>query len=256
MELSAYEQERLQRIEQNQQLLASLGLQQDKLQLQEAIHSLNAQKSTSTPKRRRTDAIDGATARSSKSNTPLFPTRASRRIRGEAPNDSDDPTRFLGSPQQQQHLSSVLVPPPTLLTLEQYFQRATPVEWRTRITGSYTGWVNPEYVHRYALPKSENEVQHGAVSLGKMRKGAGAGGGGSQAKAAAAASFRTNPNAYFYRLVAPDSVHNRGPWSEEEIDRFVDTSNKYGSGLQWGLFASYIKTRVGYQVRRWEKRKK
>ena len=38
-----------------------------------------------------------------------------------------------------------------------------------------------------------------------------------------------------------------GDWSEEEHKLFVDTAEKHGVGDKWGLFASYIPQRVGYQ---------
>lgn len=38
-----------------------------------------------------------------------------------------------------------------------------------------------------------------------------------------------------------------GDWSEEEHNLFMDTAEKHGVGDKWGLFASYIPQRVGYQ---------
>lgn len=38
-----------------------------------------------------------------------------------------------------------------------------------------------------------------------------------------------------------------GDWSDEEHKLFLDTAQKHGVGDKWGLFASYIPQRVGYQ---------
>lgn len=38
-----------------------------------------------------------------------------------------------------------------------------------------------------------------------------------------------------------------GDWTEEEHDLFMHTARKHGVGVKWGLFASYIPQRVGYQ---------
>jgi len=58
-----------------------------------------------------------------------------------------------------------------------------------------------------------------------------------------------NPNAYFYRHLNPGSgeVQNTGDWSEAEIKLFVKVAKEHGCGDKWGLFASYIPNRVGYQ---------
>ena len=79
-----------------------------------------------------------------------------------------------------------------------------------------------------------------------------------------------NPNAYFYRLNVPGEDTWHGEWSQEELDRFVEArparvlqshsscltphsppqaqvATTYGCGDKWGLFASYIPHRVGYQ---------
>lgn len=42
-------------------------------------------------------------------------------------------------------------------------------------------------------------------------------------------------------------VSPQGDWTEEEHDKFLDTARKYGVGDKWGLFASHVGTRVGYQ---------
>lgn len=38
-----------------------------------------------------------------------------------------------------------------------------------------------------------------------------------------------------------------GDWTEEEHDLFMRTAKEHGVGDKWGLFASHIPQRVGYQ---------
>lgn len=42
-------------------------------------------------------------------------------------------------------------------------------------------------------------------------------------------------------------VQAQGEWTEEEHRLFVDTARAHGVGDKWGLFASYLPQRVGYQ---------
>ena len=39
----------------------------------------------------------------------------------------------------------------------------------------------------------------------------------------------------------------QGEWGEDEVARFVAVATQHGCGDKWGLFASYIPHRVGYQ---------
>lgn len=39
----------------------------------------------------------------------------------------------------------------------------------------------------------------------------------------------------------------QGEWTEEEHELFLSTARANGVGDKWGLFASYIPQRVGYQ---------
>lgn len=71
--------------------------------------------------------------------------------------------------------------------------------------------------------------------------------GWSDARAFAASQLRKNPNAYFYRHTAPGQPQAQGEWTEEEHEIFIATARKHGVGDKWGLFASYIPNRVGYQ---------
>ena len=66
-----------------------------------------------------------------------------------------------------------------------------------------------------------------------------------------AAYIATFDNLRLYMAHCPElSPHNFqafGDWSEEEHKLFVITAEKHGVGDKWGLFASYIPQRVGYQ---------
>ena len=42
-------------------------------------------------------------------------------------------------------------------------------------------------------------------------------------------------------------VQAQGEWTEEEHEAFVATAREHGVGDKWGLFASYLPQRVGYQ---------
>ena len=39
----------------------------------------------------------------------------------------------------------------------------------------------------------------------------------------------------------------QGEWGEDEVARFVAVATQHGCGDKWGLFASHIPHRVGYQ---------
>jgi len=70
--------------------------------------------------------------------------------------------------------------------------------------------------------------------------------GWSVAKAVSKTLLWKNPNAYFYRHAAPGDSRKFGDFSEEETKRFVAIAREYGCGDKWGLFASYLPGRVGY----------
>lgn len=57
-----------------------------------------------------------------------------------------------------------------------------------------------------------------------------------------------NPNAFYYRHVAPGEERKNGPWTEDEKQLFLKVLEEHPpeSG-HWGLFARHIPGRVGYQ---------
>jgi hypothetical protein len=62
--------------------------------------------------------------------------------------------------------------------------------------------------------------------------------------------METNPNAYFYRHVAPDQTKRTGPWNNDEKELFLEAIKVHPPNTgKWGLFATHIPGRVGYQCR-------
>ena len=72
----------------------------------------------------------------------------------------------------------------------------------------------------------------------------------SSAKRTAWASIKTNPNAFFYRHVAPGVEKRTGAWDEKEKKLFMEAIKVHPPSTgKWGLFAQLIPGRVGYQCR-------
>ena len=44
----------------------------------------------------------------------------------------------------------------------------------------------------------------------------------------------------------PAQAHAKGAWTEEEHQTFLETARAHGAGNKWGLFASHLRNRVGY----------
>lgn len=63
-------------------------------------------------------------------------------------------------------------------------------------------------------------------------------------------AIETNPNAFYYRHVAPGQVKKTGAWDEQEKKMFMEAIKVHPpSQGKWGLFARHIPGRVGYQCR-------
>lgn len=121
----------------------------------------------------------------------------------------------------------------------------------------FRGWVNPAVCQRYAMAKSREELEErercgGLTSKEAREKQAQAlqeHRQWSHAKAIAYVSFHENPNQYFYRHVAPHEHQAMGPWTVGEHELLMQLVREYGVGDNWGLLASYIPQRTGYQCR-------
>nr|BBC28444.1 MYB-like DNA-binding protein [Yamagishiella unicocca] len=123
-----------------------------------------------------------------------------------------------------------------------------------RSDGRFKGWVQADVAMKYGLASSaaeawdlggggkfQHKIKKSDVPTNLKAKG------WSDARAFAASQLHKNPNAYFYRHTAPGEQQAQGEWTEDEHNLFVETARKYGVGDKWGLFASYIPNRVGYQ---------
>ena len=72
----------------------------------------------------------------------------------------------------------------------------------------------------------------------------------SEAKRTAWTAIKTNPNAFFYRHVAPGVEKRNGAWTKEEKELFMKAMEVHPPSTgKWGLFAQLIPGRVGYQCR-------
>ena len=169
-------------------------------------------------------------------------------------------------------LTSTLLPPLAselddgsddhLLSLQEYFE-SVGVDYSNAIhvDGHYRGWVSSTVAQMYGLPvEHPGEAWFRAAAANQAdKRGTGTGGtgtsgrrgkggkSGSDAKTKASASLSFNPNAYFYRHVAPHQCQAQGEWTGEEKEAFMGVVREWGVGDNWGLFASHIPQRVGYQ---------
>ncbi|EME32090.1 hypothetical protein Gasu2_10750 [Galdieria sulphuraria] len=125
------------------------------------------------------------------------------------------------------------------------------------VDGHYRGWVNEDVRQSLGIASSASEAwesngggkfsyrnPYGHMDTKSIKKDTKT---RSSAKEWARKMIYKNPNAYFYRHTCPGEEQKYGEWSEEEVDLFVQVAKTYGSGDKWGLFASHIPHRVGYQ---------
>ncbi|PSC70396.1 transcription factor [Micractinium conductrix] len=142
-----------------------------------------------------------------------------------------------------------------LLDLEAYFQlMGQDVSGAVHTDGRFRGWVSPAVCERYDIPPDPAaawEAGGGGNFSFKIDKtaipAAQRARGWSDARAFSHTQLVKNPNAYFYRHVAPHEQQAQGEWIEEEHQAFVETARAHGVGDKWGLFASHLPQRVGYQ---------
>jgi len=180
----------------------------------------------------------------------LVPTRKSSRIRGEKPDlgvgGSEGPSRSLEVAES---------PSAQLLTSAEFFEgQGLPLEPAFESDGKFYGWVEEETCLRYGIagdPDTAWNKNGGGKFTFKIKKSDIPSHlrsrGWSDARAFSATQMKKNPNAYFYRHVAPHESQAQGEWTQEETALFLDTAQKFGVGDKWGLFSSYVPRRVGYQ---------
>ncbi|KAG0091230.1 hypothetical protein BGZ92_001181 [Podila epicladia] len=158
--------------------------------------------------------------------------------------------------------------PGNLMSGDLFFDKETR-DNAIRVDGHYKGWIHPEVLARYGFEKSAQDAwqAHGGGTfsfkdpLGDMN-GEGPVTGTSlagshlkskskrpkhDARMVSKAMFKKNPNAYFYRHNEPGQEQWTGDWTLEEREIFLQVAREHGCGDKWGLFASHIPHRVGYQ---------
>ncbi|OZJ06863.1 hypothetical protein BZG36_00214 [Bifiguratus adelaidae] len=241
-EPSEYETLRLENIRRNREILESLDIAQAANQLREHIPT-----KAETIKKEIKAPAKPAVQRHVRAQATLnaIPRRReSHRLRGFAP--PPEPTEE----ELAEQLNELDSGDGKLLDADAHF----PPEVREkaiRVEGHFNAWINPELITKYGFASNAAEAWEsnggGKFSfkdpLGTGKKS----GKGPSAKAAAQMLFKKNPNAYFYRHTEPGVEQWTGDWTEEEKNLFLQLAKEYGCGDKWGLFASYIPHRVGYQ---------
>ncbi|KAL1926299.1 hypothetical protein VTP01DRAFT_5996 [Rhizomucor pusillus] len=249
--LSAYEEERQRNIERNRELLAQFNLKEARDALYDSGRSTSSKPEPVkiSVKTRKTIAKKPA--------APMLPQRKSSRLRGvdPAPFEIDNEDKIKKGENDAGAETGAVddeLWDGKLLTADEYFDQETR-DKAIRVDGHYSGWINPELVEKYQFEASAAEAweKNGGgkfsykdpLGTGKKRSGSGR----LNAKAVAQMMFKKNPNMYFYRHNEPGVEQWTGDWTEEEKQKFLEVAREHGCGDKWGLFASYIPHRVGYQ---------
>ncbi|KAG0278985.1 hypothetical protein BGZ95_002610 [Linnemannia exigua] len=147
-----------------------------------------------------------------------------------------------------------------LMSGDLFFDKATR-ERAIRVDGHYHGWLDPGVVERYGFERNAKdawEANGGGSFSFKAPLGAQADAAGTtrsktskrpkhEAKMIAKGLFKKNPNAFFYRHNEPGQEQWTGDWTADEQEIFLRVAAENGCGDKWGLFASHIPHRVGYQ---------
>ncbi|KNC48495.1 transcription factor [Thecamonas trahens ATCC 50062] len=281
-----YEAKRLENIRRNQEMLKSLELDASMTALMANAmrpvaaslaeeHGVAAEVAAAPvvvgKKRRRAPAPD-AKARQKKAREAAAPVRQSRRIRSQVEagrgvtSYAEEALEGEARPvaKRSKALDTVSASGKSeefddveFVTMEEYFT-ARGIEPKVRVVGKYEGWVNPDIAAEHGIPDSASDAwrQGGGgqfsfanpMGIGSKNKVKGAKPRGwSSAKFWSSKLLCKNPNAYFYRHVAPGCERALGEWTRAEHELFIKVAAEHGAGNKWGLFASYIPNRVGYQ---------
>ncbi|KAK3841762.1 MAG: hypothetical protein J3R72DRAFT_152252 [Linnemannia gamsii] len=147
-----------------------------------------------------------------------------------------------------------------LMSGDLFFDKATR-ERAIRVDGHYHGWLDPGVIERYGFERNAKdawEANGGGSFSFKAPLGVHTDATGAvrakttkrpkhEAKMVAKGLFKKNPNAFFYRHNEPGQEQWTGDWTADEQEIFLTVAAKHGCGDKWGLFASHIPHRVGYQ---------
>ncbi|KAK3815022.1 MAG: hypothetical protein J3Q66DRAFT_314177 [Benniella sp.] len=268
--MSEYERQRLENIRRNQEILLLLELPTAATEMQ--VASLEGKQpeeikkseteNTSAPVRTRRQYTKPAPK-------IIQPARISNRIRGiavtpleigendavekksDAQKDDDDNTEDEKVDDDEDTTN--------LMSGDLFFDKETR-EKAIRVDGCYKGWINSEVMKRHGFEKSAQEAWEangGGTFSFKDPLGMSEEAGTSRSKSSrrprydaklvSKALFKKNPNAYFYRHNEPGQAQWTGDWTPEEGELFLEVAREFGCGDKWGLFASHIPHRVGYQ---------
>lgn len=231
-EVSAYEKKRQENIRKNEALLQSLGIRSNEL-----LQATRVSQTSVYRRKRRTTETE--------STAPLV-RRKSRRLRQRAQgsatvteHDAAEPLEELDDEENEYR---------KMMTMEEYCKHHN-FEPQVKTTGHFEGWVKEEVRLRLGIAPSAEEAweNNGGGTFSFKTPTGKKGSGSTNALEIARKSLLKNPNAYFYRLTEPGEARAFGDWTESEIQLFVEVAKKFGCGDKWGLFASYIPHRVGYQ---------
>ncbi|CAO3567898.1 unnamed protein product [Mortierella alpina] len=277
-ELSEYERLRLENIRRNQEMLQFLELPSIANEIQMAIIegkpvdavAALCEKGDGTPA-----PIKIKRQAVKKAPKIIQPVRTSNRIRGVAiapleigENDMLDP-EFRSQTQIPSSRTTTKTEsddegidqddedPANLMSGDLFFDKETR-DRAIRVDGHYKGWLNSEVMDKYGFEKSAEEAWEangggtfsfsdpsGSTAAGASKKSARR--PKHDAKMVAKAMFKKNPNSFFYRHNEPGQEQWTGDWTEPERELFLQVARAYGCGDKWGLFASHIPHRVGYQ---------
>ncbi|KAF9285066.1 hypothetical protein BGZ68_004161 [Mortierella alpina] len=276
-ELSEYERLRLENIRRNQEMLQFLQLPSIANEKQmaiiegkpaDAVAALGDKTDeTPAPVRMKRQSVK-------KAPKIVLPARTSNRIRGVpvtlleiGENDMLDPE---SRPQTQSGINTTTKAesndegsdrddedPANLMSGDLFFDKDTR-DKAIRVDGHYKGWLNSEVMVKYGFEKSAEDAWEangggtfsfsdpsGTSTVGSSKKSTRR--PKHDAKMVAKAMFKKNPNSFFYRHNEPGQEQWTGDWTESERELFLQVAREYGCGDKWGLFASHIPHRVGYQ---------
>ncbi|PNH04561.1 hypothetical protein TSOC_009254 [Tetrabaena socialis] len=238
MMTSDLDRERAARMRRNEEMLATIGVTKA---LTEVLHHREgggdgprASRQAPSSKRGRVKAVEPIR----KSQRLVVAGTAQHAEEGEPEEPATTSGRGVGMTQEQ-YLASKGLPLPA---------------GHFRTDGCFLGWVQKDVAARHGICSSAAEAweQGGGGSFSRKIRKADVptelkAKGWSDARAFAAGQLRKNPNAFFYRHTAPGEEQAQGAWTDAEHELFVATARQHGVGDKWGLFASYIPNRVGYQ---------
>lgn len=231
--LCDYEKERLAQIAKNKAMIASLGLDGPMMP-----------QTTTQPSRKKRKTKKSRTGKETLANhqNARKRTRSSRRLAGQRVNYSE-----LENANPNAQLTQFEDDFSVLLDHESYceLKGITP---ELVSDGHFTGWVKEE-VRKACGIAGDSTSAWESNGGGKFKFQKTSGTGKHSAKELARKNLRKNPNQYFYRHCAPGVQHWKTgqEWTEEERKLFLKTAKAFGVGDKWGLFATYIPHRVGYQ---------